>query len=119
MIVNEDDRRIKRVSFIYADDLDGIGKGVVPVYKNKIHVNMFFEKGYYKDRIDNLVFEMFDQKELTSFSVELMETDINSGIFRNDEFEIKINYPVAVNIGVPTIASIDDDDVFAEIEYIN
>ncbi|MCK9477824.1 MAG: hypothetical protein M0R46_18065 [Candidatus Muirbacterium halophilum] len=119
MIVNEDDRRINRLSFIYADDLDGASKGILPLYKNKINVNMFFEKGYFDNKIDKLIYEIWDNESSKGYSGTLTETGVDSRIFKDEQVELKIEFPFPVHGNLPTIAMRDDIDMKAVLGYIN
>ena len=85
MIVNEDDRRIKKISSINPSNIDGIGLGESPEIYEPFKVTVKFITDYQDNQKDVINLQYIDEKYGTVNDIILFETDNDSRIFYYEE----------------------------------
>ncbi|MCK9477801.1 MAG: tetratricopeptide repeat protein, partial [Candidatus Muirbacterium halophilum] len=115
-IVNEDDRRIKRIPLVDGSKIKGVKAGLIEDINYPLFALIKSTNGYRKNTIDRIELEFIDPEDKVNKKIYLTETGEDTRIFKDGIYELSLLYPLPVNT-IPTVVSMRKDQ--SEKGYIN
>ncbi|MCK9226160.1 MAG: hypothetical protein M0Q02_13895, partial [Candidatus Muirbacterium halophilum] len=108
MIVNENDRRIKRIPLVDGSKIKGVKAGLIEDMNYPLFALIKSSNGYRKNTIDRIELEFIDPEDKVNKKVYLTETGEDTRIFKDGIYELSLLYPLPVDT-IPAIISARKD----------